>query len=119
MAVPPTAWRNFIDSNTVFADGKPWPWQFGSNDAVPIDMADSLDPEESITNATATLRLIPHFEEADYTAADEGIEDVDVVGTVVLVTLTDLDQGRYYKLDVLIGPAGNRRGGNTIVHVSN
>jgi hypothetical protein len=118
MPIVATGWRNFIDGSTVLVGGEPWPWQFGSDDVVPIDLADVLDDGETITNPVATLRKIPAFGESDYVAASDKITSTTISGTAVLVRLAALEQGRYYKLDVLTGAAGNRRGGNTIIRVS-
>lgn len=118
MAIVATAWRNFIDGNTVLVNGEPWPWEFGSDDAVPFDLADFLDSGESVTNPAATLRRCPAFEESDYTTANDKITSTTISGATVLVRLSGLDQGRFYKLDVLTGAAGNRRGGNTIIRCS-
>lgn len=118
MPIPVTAWRNFTDGNTVLIAGDPWPWQYGSDDMVPMDLSAALDASETITNPTATLRKIPAFGESDYVAANDKITGTTVSGTAVLVQLTALEQGRFYKLDVLTGAAGNRRGGNTIIRVS-
>lgn len=119
MAIPTTAWRNFVDSNTGLVNGEPWPWQYGSDDTVPIELSDVLDASEVITNPVCTLRKIPSFGESDYTDATGNLTGVPVVsGTAILQRLSNLERGRYYKLDVLIGAAGNRRGGNTIIRVS-
>ncbi len=118
MPIPATAWRNVVDNNTGLVGGEPWPWQYGSDDAVAVDLTDVLDESESITNPVATLRKVPAFGESDYTEATEKITGTTISGTAVLVRLSGLEQGRYYKLDVLTGAAGNRRGGNTIIRCS-
>lgn len=118
MAILTTAWRNFIDGNTGLVNGEPWPWQYGSDETVPLDLSDVLDEAESITNPVATLRKIPAFGESDYLDASPGLGTVTTSGSGVLVGLQNLERGRFYKLDVLIGPSGNRRGGNTIIRVS-
>lgn len=118
MPIPVTAWRNYIDGNTVLLNGEPWPWQYGSDDAVPFDLSAFLDESETVTNPVATLRKIPAFGESDFTAANDKITATTVSGTTVPVQLTALEQGRFYKLEVLTGAAGNRRGGNTIIRVS-
>lgn len=119
MAIPPpTDWRSFVDGTTGLAAGQPIPWQYGSNDAVAVDLSARMDVDEFLTDVTATLRMIPNIVETDYTDANDGIVDIATSGGIVLVQMADLDAGRYYKLDVLFGPVGNRRGGNTIVQVS-
>jgi hypothetical protein len=118
MPIPVTAWRNFIDGNTVLLNGEPWPWQYDSDDMVPMDLTDVLDADETINDPGATLRKLPAFGESDFTDATTSVRGIAPVGNVVLVHLAALDQGRYYKLDVLTGPLGNRRGGNTIIRVS-
>jgi hypothetical protein len=118
MPIPTTAWRNVVDSNTALINGEPWPWQYGSDDTVPLDLSAVLDDGETITNPVATLRKIPAFGESDYVAANDKVTGTMVSGSAVLVQLTGLEQGRFYKLDVLVGAAGNRRGGNTIIRVS-
>lgn len=117
MPISTTAWRNFIDPKiTVLTDDDAWPWQYGSDDTVPVTF--DLDEGEVLTNPVATLRKIPAFGESDYVAASDKITGTTVSGSTVLVQLTALEQGRFYKLDVLTGAAGNRRGGNTIIRVS-
>jgi hypothetical protein len=118
MPIPVTAWRNFVDANTALINGEPWPWQYGSDDMVPMDLSAALDDGESVVNPVATLRKLPAFGESDFTAATDKITGTTVSGSAVLVQMTALEQGRFYKLDVLIGAAGNRRGGNTIIQVS-
>lgn len=119
MEVPlPTDWRSHVDGNTGLANGVPFPWQYGSDDAVAVDLGGTLDEGESLANVVVTLRKLPNIMETDYTDASEAVTDTTTVGSVVMVRLTGLDLGQYYKLDVLYGPAGNMRGGNTIIQVS-
>jgi hypothetical protein len=120
MATRPTAWNQYpwVDGNTALLDGGPWPWQYGSDEVIPVDVIDVLEEDEVVTNPTATLRRIPTIVESEPLAFDEGIVAAVASGPSVMVRLNNLERGRFYKLDVLIGTPGNRRGGNTIVQVS-
>jgi hypothetical protein len=93
MPIPVTAWRNFIDGNTVLLNGEPWPWQYDSDDMVPMDLTDVLDADETINDPGATLRKLPAFGESDFTDATTSVRGIAPVGNVVLVHHAALDQG--------------------------
>lgn len=118
MAIMTSAWQNFIDGKTVLVDGKPWPWQYGSNDQVPVDFSDAFAVGDVIATPVATLRKIPAFSESDYTDTPGSITATTISGSAVLVRLSGLERGRFYKLDVTVTASGNSRGGNTIIEVS-
>lgn len=118
MVVAPTNWRERVDPLTILIDDQPWPWQPGSDDQVAIDLGAQLDSGETLTNPVCTLWRLRSFGETEDLSADSKISGAPVVnGTIVLQRLFNLDRGRYYRLEVLHGAAGNRRGANMLIRV--
>lgn len=113
-----TNWRARVDDLTILIKGNPWPWLFGSDDEVVLDFAAQLEEGESLTNPAATLlRLHTQQETLDVDAnAKLNVVGPQVIGTRVKIRMSALERGYYYRLEVLHGVAGNRRGANTIIH---
>jgi hypothetical protein len=95
-----------------------WSWMASSDDLVVADLAARLDEGESLENVTVTLWQLRGYGES---------ADADKTGTMVvgspqvsdataLVRLKDLERGRYYRLELLYGAAGNRRGSGLLIH---
>lgn len=119
MAVAPTNWRERVDPLTILIDDQPWPWLSGSDDMVAIDLGAQLDTDETLTNPVCTLWRLRAFGESEDTAAQENISGAPVIsGTIVAQRLINLERGRYYRLEVLHGAAGNRRGASVLIRCS-
>lgn len=121
MSVIPTDWRARVTPLDLVDDrGQPlvWSWMAGSDDQVVADLSARLDDGEGLADVTATLWQLKGYGES---------ADVDKTGTMVvgspevseamvLVRLKDLERGRYYRLELLYGAAGNRRGSGLLIH---
>ncbi len=122
MAIPPTDWKSRVtDLNLVGPDGRPLvvDMLFGSDDTVAADMTDRLDAGESLTSVAATfwkLRALGETVDVDVSGASL-VGAPQVVGAAATQRISGLERGRVYKLEVLYGVAGNRRGNTLFVRV--
>lgn len=97
-----------------------WPWLFGSDEQVALDLADQLDEGETLSAGTIALTLWRIGLDGKTAEADVSgtslVGAATVSGTVVLQRLDDLARGRSYRLEVLHGAAANRRGASLLIH---
>lgn len=120
MTIFVTDWRGRMSPLDILVnvDGEdqPVPFLYGTTTPVYIDMAALLLSGESITNVVVTVRRLPATGETDYTdAANTLVGAPDVNGTVVAQRLQNLERGRVYRVEMLLGAADNRRGASILV----
>lgn len=117
--IPATDWRSRVsglDARDARGEVYVWPWLFGSDDQVAIDIGDQLEDGEEPTDVAVSLRrLYAQGEQEDADADAKKVGDVGVSGSMVFQRLQDLERGRYYRLEVLHGAAGNRRGASLLI----
>jgi len=90
----------------------------GSDDKVVVDLSARLDTGEALTNVVCQLWQLRAFGETvdvDKTATMLS-GAVEVSGSTVLQRVINLERGRYYRLEILYGAAGNRRGSGLLIH---
>ncbi len=99
-------------------DGLPlvWPWMEGADDAVVIDLSAQLGAGEAVANPVCRcfrLRAIGEPDDAEQPLKLSGAPVV--AGSTVAQRMIQLERGRYYRLEVLHGAAGNRRGASVLI----
>lgn len=119
--VQPTDWKMRITPMDVLGDdGQPLvvPWLSGSDDVVSMGLGLMLDEGESLTDPVVTLIQLPFFDEtADVDKTTQGIVAPPTqVGSDVFVRLHNLEPERWYKIKIMHGVAGNRRGATMFIH---
>lgn len=96
-----------------------WPWVVGMDDDVAVDVAAHLAEGESVTLPAATLTLLGDTAARDAEASPAALVGAPRVnGTKILQRLSGLAAGGLYRLTVLHGPAGNRRGAGLLIEVA-
>lgn len=102
-----------LDENGVAA---PYPWLFGSDDEVALDLGPQLAPSEAITNPAVKL-----FKLGTTAATDLDQTTAKLVGsprsvaTTFLQRLTGLERGAVYRMEIIHGAAGSRRGASLLI----
>jgi len=122
MAVPPTDWKSRVgplDAKTASGEPLVWPWMEGADDVVAVSLAAQLDPDEAVPSApSCRLFRLRAFGEADDVEQNLKIVGPTIVnGAAVAQRLQNLERGRYYRLEFLHGPPGNRRGFGLLIRV--
>jgi len=95
-------------------------WMPESDDVVGMNLGPMLDEGETLNPATvetSMVRLRAQGESADLDqSAETKVGDPQVSGTYVTQRLAELETGRYYRLRVMHGVAGNRRGASLFIY---
>jgi hypothetical protein len=122
MTVLVTDWKGRMNPLDVLVtiDGEeiPVPVMYGTTTPVFVDMEALLDEGETITQSevAVVVRRLPAKGESDYADAANTISGPPVVqGSVISQKLQSLERGRVYRMEVIFGPAGNRRGAPILV----
>lgn len=116
-----TDWRarvTDLDARDASGNVLLWSWLFGSDDRVAIDVGAQLDTGETLVVSQVTLYQLAAFgESADVDKTASMVSGAATTsGSVILQRLTGLERGRYYRLEVLHGTAGNLRGASLLIH---
>ncbi|MBA3580735.1 MAG: hypothetical protein H0W42_12220 [Gemmatimonadaceae bacterium] len=81
-------------------------------------MTDRLDDGEAIENAEVHLWRLYAMGETDDIAVDANLDGApQVIDTRVVQRINDLERGRCYRMEILYGAAGNRRGNVLFIRV--
>lgn len=122
MVASPTDWKARLSPlNVLGPDGEPLIIHvlFGSDDQYGVDLANDLDEGEVLNAGEITntlLRMASYSESADTdVTATSLIGGPQVSGTVMVQRIAGLERGRVYILEMLHGPAGNKRGPRAFV----
>lgn len=98
-----------------------WPWGHGMDDQVALDVGNNLDEGETLIAGEVEVahvnRIAPDGKMIEQDVADDALVGAAIVsGSVILQRITGLDRERNYRLEVLHGPAGNKRLSSLLIH---
>jgi hypothetical protein len=117
MSIPVTDWTPLL-TDARSDDFFYWPWVAEQDGLITLDLEPILRTNETPSNLDVTLWRLPAQGESDRTAASDLLLGAPLVsGTQVQQRMAGLARGRVYRLQVLVGAAGDQRAVTAVIVV--
>lgn len=120
--VPPTDWKARLSPLDALnpQTNRPFELIFGGDDEFAINVSALLDTGETLNPAEVSRtfwRLKAQGETDDVDTSSACLPTAASVSTPIIAQrIKSLERGRYYRLEVVFGPLGNRRGAGLMIH---